>query len=487
MPHLYEILSKHAPKKWKTETLAALAHTYLLLQPKDRKALPQHIPDKLSSIIKKTDAECVFPPLLLLADQCVFETTERMIGDIEFEEWIMPELYRTVYNRLQGVEKIKFNAQFGKDIVKEPPLEIYLLSLQFNRSGAEARLRAYSLYIPPISVSISSTHQYLSSSNTLKMDPIADDCAFFQDEHYLLTSLSDGGGHGENVAKAAAMVNAFFIKSLYQLKDLQLSPLETLRQATLKTAELFEKSDNPEASTHSGLFARLNPSSGIIEVGISLLGDTGAYLLIVWDDESLYLEKLLPLSSDKSVSSNGGCISAHSDFGNLRLCQFIVPSRAKNVYIIQASDGLWDNFDPRNALKNEVSDAIAALMNDKNKFYSPAELPLEIGKIPLSAVYLNAKDQKIEQVYNATHRFPDPGSLQQYLNPNLSPSKERKSWKEANLDELIPLYEKSMIEEIYRSSTPRTFATNLVEFAKRQGKPDDICVLVANITFVVHN
>lgn len=477
MPDLYQIFDEFTAKRWKKEALAELARTYVLLQPRDRNALIKRLKTSEKETVK-------FPPLRQLADQCVLETTIRQAGALTFEECSMAERYRSTYNCLGADEKRQFNAFITKGIGKEKPSEKFTLPLHVERSGLKPRLGVYTLHLLPFSVAISSTHQYVMSQLTLDTDPIADDCAFFSDETVLFSSLTDGGGHGPNVANAAIKINALFMNCMHSLIQRHLSPMETLREAIFQTSKLYERETLQEAATHSGFIARLNLETGVVEACISLLGDTGACLLVEWDDGTVQIEKLLPLDFNKSVSSNGSCISSHSDFGNLRFCQFTVPA-AKKVLVIQATDGLWDNLDPRNALKPEISDAVSTLMSHQKQFYQSATLPLNVGDISLNQVFLNAKDQKDSPIYEATHQFPTPQTLQMHLNNEASLKTCQSTWKDTPLDTLLPLYEKSIIEQLYRNSKPEEFARHLVEFAKRQGKPDDIGVLIVDPSFVV--
>lgn len=479
---LFEILDRFSIKKWKIEQLTQLAQLYLLLQVKDRRSLITNLPEKFKTkSFPKLSISGEFPPLLLLTDNCCLNRSIHRSDNLLIENWEMPELYRTTFNALKGEDKVRFNARLmGETTIHEPPACDYTM-LNFDRTGIEARTGIYGFFAPPFSAAITSNHHYVTSSESLRSDPIADDCIFFKGDDCLFTSLTDGGGHGDAVVQAAVFANQYFMRYLFELKELNLSPAETLKRALFSSAALFQLKDIKEAATHSGLFARNNPLSGEKEVAVSLLGDTGAYLLIERKDASLLIEKLLPISYNKATSSNAGCISSHSDFGNLRLCQFTLPEGVEKAFIIQGSDGVWDNFDPRNALKPDLSEAISHIMQNPEQFYKNAKLRLEIEEISLSEIFLNAKDQKNASIYNETHLFTNPNSLQLLLNNHSSFKPCQKSWKNADLEALIPAYEKLLIENIYHNSAPGTFASNLVEHAKKQGKPDDILALVTRI------
>lgn len=478
MPRLVTILGTQA-KKWKIVELQQLASLYLILQPRDRKNLIEIIPEQLKiKMQKKISQGLEFPPLLLFADQCELITTKRTFGPFQLFEWNMPEIYSNTFNALDFGGKTLFHSRIVKEKKNvEPPPPLDLAPLEFDRKGAEARIKNYTLHSSPFSAAITSTHQNLpSNAKSIEEDPIADDCGFYQDNHCLIGSLTDGGGNGEDVANAAIHINRCFIGYILQLiQKKDLSAIEILKRANYQTASYYHSEGRKESVTHTGLLVRKQSST--LEVAVSLIGDTGAYLLIEMPDQNLLLEKLLPLPYGKATSCNGGCFSSHSDFSSFRFCHFTVPLEAKRVLVIQGSDGLWENFDPRNALKEEISLAISELMQDERKFYTSQELWLENGPLLLSQIYLNSHDQKDEIINKQIHRFPHPNDL----NRDPGSGSTNNSWKEAPLEQLVPQYEKFLIEKIYRESSPDDFATRLVEHAKRQGKPDDICVLVTTV------
>ncbi|MFV0341037.1 MAG: hypothetical protein ACK5MA_10520 [Parachlamydiaceae bacterium] len=479
MHRLREIL-KRSEKEWGAPECTALARTYILLHPEERKILRRsYFSDPLKCKIHKICGNVIlFPPLLLLADHCTLEHSERKEGRLLFEDGTMPELYRTAYSCLRDdKEKSAFNARRIADDGKKIH-DIFRLPIQIKRSGLEARMNVYTYHLKTISVAISSTHHYLPSDNeTLETAPIVADCAFYQDEEFLFTSLTDSRERSAEAVKTAIQVNAHFMNCLHKLKkNRQLRPMDLLEQASFLTARLCNEEEIQESVAHCGLFARKNTDQSV-ELCVSLLGDTGAYLVVEWADGFLQLEKLC------SSTFNEGSFSIQSDLKNLRFCQFTVPAPVNNVLIIQATAGLWDNIDPRNALKPEISLAMSKHMMNPSNFYQSANLLLESGDFSTGDIY-TPESQNDPEVYEATHQFPNPHSMQLYLNPEAFLRADWVDWETTPLDEIIPNFEKRAIDAIYPSSAPDTFARNLVQYAKRQGKPDDIGVLVVNPTFI---
>lgn len=481
-------LCKKAEKK--PTLYKKIAHVYLKLRPVEQILCLENPFVKMRSLVANRLNIAIprcFPPLLLLADECI-------LMPLSPSSKQMDPLYRTLLIALQSTcENKKEMATFFNQLIEgNPPShhlrKISLVEFDPVRSDHIIRRQICALNTPPFSFAGTTTHQRICADGmTMESDPYADDGAAIElrleNETLRLVSISDGGGKGESVVRTARLVNRLFLDALVANAFHIASPNDAanlLLQTVFQTQRALRHEIQVQHATHAALlsvFTDRNEQFG----AVSLLGDTTAYLLIETPD-ALHIEKLGAPVSSKHTSHTNGDFSSTGDYSSLTISTFQLPKGCKSCMIL-GTDGLGDNFDPRNTLKPPLAAIIDPLPNE---YYQERHIPFLGKNLSVSDALMNAHDQKDPAIYDATHLYPTPWALQEELIEQKIPATENLSidvsqtWNELKahapdqLALLIDLYAQAKIRAIYCASTPETFAAALVQEARSNGKSDDI-------------
>lgn len=475
-----------------------IAELFLILEARDQKTCAQTpFPEFEKHVIKQLQIPkfpC-FYPLFLLADECFPQAITP-----SFKQ--MPPLYRSLITVLHS-KSLQLNQLIEN---KLPPLEPFkadlpLFTLPFDRTGHMLRQGICTAQEPPFYFAATTTHQRLHALNqTIETDPYADDGAAgelrLENETIRFLSITDGGGSGNGVVHTAERINRLFLTSLAgHAKHVPTPDLaeNLLLRATFHTQRALREEPDIQHATHAAVLAVITDRNERF-VAVSQLGDTIAFLLTETDEATL-VKPLTPLEISKQTSHTGGDFSPLGDYSSLLVTSFNLP-KVKRACLILGTDGLADNLDPRNSLKPELPPLLDA---NPDTYYAKQTIDLPSRKISNASALMNPKHQKDPHIFNATHLYATPWSLQTCLaEERLTPLEKvaieslsidaSQTWHGPNtpspetLTALIELYAQIKIRMLYNASTPENFAHALASEARSHGKADDILIAVTWLT-----